>query len=895
VDDKRVPDPRGVDDELSFHVEMQTRRFVAQGVAPDRAREMALRRVGDLQRVRDACRRIDLQEERAMTMQPGRVLAALRQDARDAWRALRRAPVFSAAAIATLAIAIGATSAMFSVFNAVLLSDLPYRHAGRLVMIWNSYGEPMPQAAISAAEFADFVDDPGRFDGFAALRPQPMNVTGRCASTSPACDPERLNVYVVSPGIFDLAGVLPAVGRPFAAADGAAGSERVVLLSHALWQRRYGLDAAIVGQFIDLGGAPARVVGVMPPGVRLPDEPLGFLQERADLWMAYQWQRSRADSRGNQVLAVIARVSEGQPPVAAQEDLDRRAARFRELFPDRYAGEARQWKLVAIPFREQIVGDVRTALAVLFSAVGLVLLIACANVANLLMARGTTRARELAVRAALGARRSRLVAQLLTETGLLTIAGTALGGVLALAGIRVLTRFDPGTVPRLAEATLDLRALLFSAALVVATTIVAGLGPALRQSRVAPLRAMDDGSTRGGGRSVASRRLRRALVAAEVALAMIVLVGAGLLIRSVAGLQRADIGIDPVRLLRFQITLPSSSAPTAAAVRDLHQRLLDRIAAVPGVSLVSAVNPLPMGGERWGGSFYIPGRVVPQGAPGPHAELASVAPGYFETAGIALVDGRTFTALDRADAPSVVIVDEDLAARYWPGERAIDKALDTDGRLPGDRATVVGVVRHVRNAGPAVAGEPQLYLPFLQAPQRTMTYVVRTAGDEATLMRAMAPAVANIDPKLAVARLEPMRDVVSRVFARDRFNALLLATFAGIALTLAVVGLYGVVGGLVAERSREIGIRIALGGRPRHVLRLVIGEGVAIALAGVAAGWAVAAALSHTIRGLVFGIAPTDAVTYASVAALLVGVAVAASVAPARRASRVDPSDALRS
>jgi predicted permease len=685
-----------------------------------------------------------------------------------------------------------------------------------------------------------------------------------------------------------------AAGRGFTASDGIAGSQRAVILADAYWRQRFAAAPDAIGRTVTLNGTTtATIVGVMPPGVRFPDEPLGFLRERADLWLAFGWEQARTDGRGNQNLGMVARLAQGLPFESADAQLDVVEGQFKAAFPNRYAGEERGWKLAAIPLRDQMVGGVRPALAVMFGAVGLVLLIACTNVANLLLARGAGRTRELAVRSALGASRGRLVRQLIAEAALLALLGTVGGGAAALAGIQLVKQVDPGSVPRLQAAALDLRVLGFAVGLTAVVALLVGLLPALRQSRTGPAGALSEAGARGST-SPASRRVRRGLVTAEVALAVIVLAGAGIVARSLAALQGTPTGFDGSRTVAFPVSAPRLPYDNAARVIDLHERVVARLAALPGVVRASAGYPLPMSGERWSGSFAIDGRAVPEGQPEPHAEFASVMPGYFEAVGITRIEGRTFEPADRRGAPSVVVIDESLARTHWPGESAIGKRIDTDGRLLEPVATVIGVVRHVRNGGPRDDGEPQIYLSMLQAPQRLVFYVAQTTGDPRPLVAAIRPAMRDVDPGLPLQRVLPMDELTGQMLASDRFNALLLSAFAAIALLLAVIGLYGVLSHVVAERTREIGIRLALGGRPAHVVRQVVTEGLALTAAGLAIGLLAAAALGRLLSGLVFAVEVVDPVTYAGIAVVLLAAALAAAAAPAVRATRVDPVDVLR-
>ncbi len=880
----KVPVEQEVDEEIAFHLEMQARRYLAEGMPPDAAREAALRRFGDPTGVRVECRAIGKKME--VEMRRAELRHELRQDAGFALRLLRNNPLFTTIALITLAVGVGANTAIFSVVKAVLLQALPYRHAERAVVIWNSYEQAgLEHAAIAPAEFADFLEQRRAFDGMAAVSRQPMNLIGEG-------EPEQLMGYAVSPNLFDLLGTRPQLGRGFSAEDGKEGAEKVVLLSHGLWRRRFGGDPAVVGRVINAGGRPRTVIGVMPAGVRFPDAPLDFLNQRGELWVPYSWEQARAEDRGDQYLGVIARLRPGTGIEQARADLDAIAARFRRQFPDRYAGSFR-WRLVAVPLRDQMVGDVRPALLILLGAVALVLLIACVNVANLLLTRGAVRQRELAMRGALGAGRGRLVRQLLTESTLLSLAGGALGVLLAWWGVRVLVRLDPGDIPRLDGVRIDGAVLAFSLGVSALTGLVFGLAPALRQSRF-DLR----GALQSGGRGTTGdrrhRRFRNALVMAEVAMAFVVLVQAGLLVRSFAALQRVDPGFHGEGVLSMRISLPRSKYDSPEKLTAFHRDLQSRVATIPGVRQASAVYPVPMSGEGWSGSFIVEGQPVPPGQPEPHAEYAVAMPGYFRTMGIGLRAGREFTGHDDAGAPEVVIVDELLARRYWPGRPAVGKRINVIGRDEGVWATVVGVAAHVRNAGPQEEGEPQIYLPYLQRPQGPLFVVARAAGEPAALAPALRRAVRAVDPDQPIADLQTMRQRMDAAVARQRFNMLLLSLFAAVALVLAVVGLYGMMAGLVSQRVNEIGIRLALGGRPLDALRLILGEGVLIVLAGLIVGLAGAAALSRMVAGLLFSTAATDPLTYGAIAALVMLVALAASYVPARRATRIDPLAALR-
>jgi putative ABC transport system permease protein len=690
-----------------------------------------------------------------------------------------------------------------------------------------------------------------------------------------------------------LLGVTPAHGRPFAASDGILGAPAVIILSDALWQRRFGADPAIVGQTILVGAVPRTVVGIMPAGTRFPDAPVGFLRAPADLWIPYGWEQSRKDNRGNQVLGMLARRRPGVAIEQAGADLELIAAGFRQQFPKRYAGPDIQWRLIAVPINDQIVGDVRVSLIVLLAAVGVVLLITCANVANLLLVRGTARRRELAVRSALGAARGRLVRQLLIEAAMLVTLGGVLGAGLAYVGVRGLIALDAGNIPLLDQSGIDGTVLAFAMGVTVATGLLVGFAPALRQSTADPQLALG-GVERTAGGSI-RHRLRRVLVVGEVTLAVVVLVAAGLLVRSFARIIATPIGFEPEGTVVAQIALPRAQFGSGEKIVTFQRELLDRFRALPGTAAASAVYPLPMSGDGWGGTVILENR--PAGLPEPHAEYAVAMPGYFGTIGIPIVEGREFSDRDVTGAMPVAMVDEQFARQYWPGESAVGKRVSPFGALPpGDPrwATVIGVAGHVRNGGPRKDGEGQFYLPALQKPELTLYFVVRAAGSDAPLPGAIRQTVRALDPQLPIGRLSSTPALIGRVVAPERFNMLLLSIFSAVALAIAAVGLYGLLAFLVTERTREIGIRLALGGRPGRILRAVIGEGLLLSGAGLALGCAAALLTAPLLRGLLFGTEPSDPLTYAGIAGVLLVVAGAASYVPARRATCIDPVAVLR-
>ena len=809
---------------------------------------------------------------------------ALRQDLRLALRQLRRAPLFSAIVVATLAIGIGANAAIFSVVDAVLLRPLPYRFADRIDVLWNANQTGLTYNASSAAEYYDFKEGLRAYDAVVAIQGQSMTLTGDGG------EPEELSAYRVSPNLFDALGVSPALGRGLLPEDGGPAAEPVIVLSHSLWIRRFGADPRVIGRTARAGGILRAVVGVMPAGVRFPDAPLGFLRGRGDVWVPFD--PPRGDSRGNQVLGTIARRRAGVPVEGGNQDVGAMSDRLKAAYPDYYGPSGGSgWRLAAVPMRDQMVGSVRPALIVLGGAVGLVLLIACVNVANLLFARGTARQREIALRLALGANRGRLVRQLLTESSILALLGGIVGVGLAVVGVPVLTRLGPD-IPRLDGTRVDGVALGLALVVSLLTGLAVGAVPGLQQSRTELRDALTAGS-RGSSEGRSRRRFRSALVAAEMAMALVVLVGAGLLARSFAALQRVEPGFSSDSVLTLQLNLPRSSYDSVDKAIRFYQQLTADLAALSGVKEVSAVYPIPMGGEGWSGSFYVEGRASRPTEPDPHAEYSVTLPGYFHSLRIPLLAGRDFGPGDGPDAPAVAIVDERLAAGFWPNDDAIGKRINTSGGK-NDWITVVGVVGHVHKSGPLHEGEPQLYLPLPQAGQRSLSLVLRTGGRPMELAQAVRQVVRRHDPNLPTAAIRPLDELVASAVAPQRFNLLMLGAFAAVALALASIGLYGVMSYMVSQRTREIGIRIALGGEPNDVRRMVVRESLLISIGGLAVGGIVSLALSGAVTKLLYGVSPTDLTTYAAVAMLLLSVAAIAAYGPARGAARVDPLTALR-
>jgi putative ABC transport system permease protein len=877
-----VPLEREVDEELAGHLELRVRHLVARGMDEAAARAAASRRFGDMDRIRGECREIRNQLEN--DKHRVEIWQELRQNLTFAARVFRKNPLFTAIAVLTIGIGVGADTAIFGVVNAVLLRPLPYRNAESTVVLWNSYDpSEASHTFIAPAEFADMQTQLRSTLGVAALSSKSVNLVGDAG-------PERLSAYIVSPNLFDVLGASPFIGRAFQPEDGRAGAAHVVLLSHALWQRRFGADRAILGRDLRIDGQLFSVIGVMPPTVRFPDAPLDAFRERAELWVPHSWEQNASESRGDQYLAVVARLRPGVTLDAARADLDALVGRFRSEFPDRYT-QASHWHMYAGTLHDQFVGNVRPALLVFAAAAALLLLIACVNVANLFIARGAARQRELAVRLAIGADRARIVRQLLTESLLLGLIGGVFGIALGWLGLHALVQLDPGNVPRLDGVRMDGATLAFSLGVSLLTGLLFGMLPALQESRTDLRSALGEGM-RGSSDGPRQRRLRSALVVAEVAMALVVLVEAGLLLRSFVALERVRPGFDATAVMTAQLALPQNKYTTRAQRARFFTELQTRLTALGSGSRASVVYPLPMSGDGWGGTFHVEGLAEAPGQDMPHAEYAVSAPGYFRAMRIPLVEGRDFTDDDVIGRPGVAIVDEVLAHRYWPKASALGKRINVGSAVDTMWSTVVGVVGHVHNSGPQSEGESQLYLSFAQHAQ-SMAYVI-VAGATPSVAPALRREVRAMDPDLPIAQLQPMEEVVSHAVARQRFSAILLAVFALAALTLATIGLYGVMSYLVTQRLREIGIRVALGCPPHVVRRRVVAEGMTIAGGGLAIGVMIAFLLSRLMSQLLFSVTPNDPLTYFGTAALLLLVALLAAYVPAGRATRVDPAVVLR-
>src|SRR5262245_13092647 len=796
-------------------------------------------------------------------------------DLRYGARMLLKKTGFTLIAVFTLALGIGANTAIFSVVNSVLLRPLPYPNAERLMTIWEDHrarNGPVNEWT-SPPGFEDWRDQAKSFDHVVALQNWQPTLTGQG-------EPEQLFGAQVSHDTFAMLGVTPALGRSFRPEEDQRGVESVVIISHKLWRQRFGADPSLVGKRISLNGESREVIGVMPAGFKFP------IIAGADIWRPIQPALGPGCQRGCITVRVMARLKPGVSEAQARAELKTIAARIEQQFPDTNTKVG----VTLIPLHEFLVGPVKTQLLALLAAVGFVLLIACANVANLLLARSATREKEIAIRASLGAGRWRIARQLLSESLLLALIGGALGVLLSYGLVYLLVNFSPQGTPRLDEIGIDLRVLGYTVAITALTGLLFGAAPVWQLFKSDLNQSLRDG---GKGLQVAmsGRRALNSLVVAETALALMLLVGAGLLIRSFIRLQRVDPGFNPRNALTAVITLPLA-VYNDSQVRDFYSQLLERVKTAPGVQSAAAVSSLPLAGFDTDSGFLIEGRPAPQPDQQPVAWISSVSPDYFRTMGMRLVEGREFNERDNENSSKVVIISEATARRHFPNENPIGKRIG-NGRPDGWRE-IVGVTADVKHFGLNQDARVSMFFPHRQQPTRRMFIVARAAADPLSLSSALRGAVAAMDKNLAVSNISAMEEITAQSVGQERFTLLLLGVFSALALLLAVAGIYGVMAYAVAQRTHEIGVRMAVGAQTRDVLKMVVSQGMVLVSAGVGIGLASSLALTRFIRGLLFGVSATDPMTFAGVAALLALVALVACYVPARRASKVDPMVALR-
>jgi putative ABC transport system permease protein len=865
--------------ELRDHLDLEAEEQRESGLPSGQAAHAARRAFGNPTLIKEQIRELS----------PFNWLEALKQDVRYGARMLKNSPGFTAVAVCTLALGIGANTAIFSVVNAVLLNPLPYPDSARLVMLW----EQKPALGwvrniVSAANFVDWKRQNHVFAGMAALSESTFNLSG-------TGEPVELRGAQVSADFFPVLGVRPALGRIFTPEDDRLEDSRVVILTHQLWQERYGADPALIGRQITVNRRQFTVIGVLPPEFYFP--PWKDDTQRAQLWV------TGLDLRNTQrtwhAYESIGRLKPGVTFEQAQAEMDTISRRLAAQYP-----EQKGWAAQLIDLHDQVVGDTRPALLVLLAAVGVVLLIACANLANLQLARLAARQREIAVRAALGGGRFRVIRQLLTESVLLALAGGVLGAALAAWGVKLFVALGPRNTPGLQNASVNFNVLWFTLALSVLTGVVFGLLPAFDASHIDLIRSFKE-----GGRSLThglrTRRLRGVLVCTEFALALILLTGAGLLIRSFAALSRVELGFDPHHAMTVRVALQGQAYIAPSRQIQFFKNLLPAVQSLPGVTAVGAVDGgglPPIGGS--GQDFLIENRPIPPMSDWPDGSVRVVSPDYFRATGIRLARGRFLTDADNETAPRVAVINERLARDYWPGRDPIGSRVRFPGlaikfpELPDEPRwlTIVGVVKDVKNRGPQVPAIEEIYISYQQPPAfyTPRALVVRSAGDPAALTPAIRRLVQALDPNQPISQVRTLDEIVALAEAGRRFPMLLLGLFAALALLLAGIGIYGVMSYSITQRTHEIGIRMALGARSRDVVASTLAEAMRLAVIGVALGLAGSLALTRLVSGLLFGVGARDPLTLLTVSLLLLAIAMAAVLIPARRASRVDPIVTLR-
>ena len=805
---------------------------------------------------------------------------AILKDIRFGVRSLLKRPGSTVVALVTLALGIGVNTAIFSAVDSILLRPLPLKDPERLVSIWEQgLAQGINQNEVAPANFFDLRTQTQSFEGIGAHGPQDLNLTGDG-------EPERLNGQLVSANVLSLLGVEPVLGRMFLANEDQPGQEHVVVLSDALWARRFNRDPSIVNRNITLNGESFTVVGVMPRGFFFPER-------ETELWVPWAMEPEQASGRGDHYLRLVARLKPGTTVKQANADVASIGGRLAVEYPKTNEGLS----FIVNTLHQDYVGDLRLPILIMFAAVGLVLLIACANVANLLLAQATSRRKEIAIRIALGARRWTIVRQLLVESLLLASAGGLIGVLGALWGVQALAKLLPETLSKLQNVNVDARVLFFTLGVSLLTALVFGGVPALLAARAKPGQTLSDVARDAAG-GTSGRYVRRMLVVSEVALAVVLLVGAGLLIRTFQLLRQVNTGFSTENLLTMRMVLPMPKYGKPEARRAFYDQALERVKAIPGVESAGVITFLPLSFNGMNFSFSVEGQASPGDMKLPFALYRVVSPDYFRAMGIPLQRGRSFDGHDSFDSTPVIMISSQLAERYWPGEDPTGKRLKIGPvDSPNPWLTVVGVVSDVRQAG--LYGDPRMdiYAPYAQERRAFISprdLVLRTKGDAASVAAAVRQAVWSVDKDQPISHVRTMDQVFAAAISQERFQALLLGLFAALALVLACVGLYGVISYAVAQRTHEIGVRMALGAQPFDVLRLVLRQGMALTFAGLIVGIGVGLIATRVLSDLLYGVTPRDPLTFVGVPALLLLVALLACYIPARRATRIDPLEALR-
>jgi putative ABC transport system permease protein len=864
-----------LDDEIAFHIERETEKNVARGLSPDEARRQALVQFGGVEKAKEESREAD----RAMFLENAI------QDAKYGLRSLRRNPAYAAAAILTLALGIGANTAIFSVVHGVLLQSLPYGGGDRLVRLRvDAPGAGVEDGRFSPPEMADLKERTRSFADVVEYHSMWFVLLGRP-------EPERVQTGVVSASFFDLLGVKPLLGRTFLPGEDRHGAEAVLVLSHDYWMRAFGGDPSVVGRVFQMNDRPHTVIGVLPP---IP----GYPQDN-DVWMPISACPFRSDpemehNRDGGMLRAFGRLRPGVTLSAARRDLADFSARMETDYPGNYPKSARI-SMMPIPLSEELTREARPTFLLLFGTVGLVLLLACANVANLMLARLVRREKEMALRSALGAGRSRLTRQLLTESVLVAFAGGALGLVVAASGQRMLVHFAERFTPRAAEISISVPVLLFSLGISLVVGLALGLIPSFspRRSLTAALQAGQERTTSGPGRL----RARNVLIVAQVAISFVLLAGAGLMLRTLWKLSRVDPGFRTERVLTARLDLNFSRYKTDDEQRGFQDALLEKLRGEPGVLSAALAGSFPLN-ERGpaNGRFRLEGKPPVSPDQRPRADFQRVSPDYFRTIGVPVLRGRGLEPADRPGAPYTAVINQSMARRFFAGEDPVGRRLGVDGRAPGDTLwlTIVGVVGDMRQYGLDKPPVEQVFVALAQAPGLGTMCLVRTAAEPARMERLVRADVHAVGPEQPVDHFRTLSEVHSGALAAPRLTAILLAAFALLALTITATGIAGVIAFSVGQRRQEFGIRMALGAMPRTVRSMVLGQGMRPVVAGLVLGVVGAYLLSRLWASLLFEVAPSDPPTYAAVALVLAGVAAAACLVPAQRATAVDPMVALR-
>ncbi|MBK9316621.1 MAG: ABC transporter permease [Acidobacteria bacterium] len=791
-------------------------------------------------------------------------------------RLLVKQPGFTIVALIALGLGIGATSAIFSIVNSVILRPLPYNEPSRLITIWEDHrglGGPAAEYT-SPTGFEDWRDQTRSFSHVAAY-------SGWSPTFSGSETPEQLVGATVSHDIFSVLDVKPRYGRAFRPEDDRRGSENVAVISHELWQRRFQGDAQAVGRSVILNGESYTLIGVMPQGFKFP------VIEDAEIWRTIQPGLGEGCRRGCLVLRVLARLKPGISIEAARDELTALARRIEKEFPETNS----KIGFSLIPLHDFLIGDVRTPMLVMFGAILLVLLIACANVANLMLARSAARNRELSIRAALGAGRGRIIRQLLIESLSLALIGGFIGLLISIWLVDLLVGLSPDGLPRAGEIRVDFWVFIFTAGIAILSGILSGLAPIIRISHFDLNSSLKDGGT-GMPASGKSRRILNFLVAAEIAISLLLLIGAGLLLKSFIKLKSVDTGFNPQRVLTMNVLFPPARYPERADIKSVTDRVVEGIGTIPGVEAAGAVSSLPLGGANTDASFFVEGRPAPPPNREPVAWYSLVSPDYFKSMGMRIIRGRPIEATDLENSPTVVVINETMANRYFPNEDPIGRRIGNGG--PDGWRTIVGIAADIRHFGIDQVARPSMFLPLSQVPSRRLFLTVRSSTDPASIVPPVRRILASIDPQLAPANLTTMEEIASESLSLQRFTLLLIGIFATLALILAAAGIYGVMSFAVTQRTREIGIRMALGAQSQSIIKMIISQGMLVALFGVLFGLVGAFGLTRLMSSLLFEVSEIDPVTFVAVALLMLIIAFPACLIPARRAVVVDPLITLR-